>query len=280
MSKTIRIACDTKDHLSIDDLTPLQGGLKTLSKQNYAKLKKEILTTGFAFPMYVWKNKKIRYIIGGHQRLECLKTMRDEGFTIPNIPVVFIEASSIQEAKRRVLQDVGQYGRVDRQGLYDFMQGAEISIDDLSTSFSVPDTEFNMDGFRNEFFNDAAIPKDNIYTDKIKSPIYQPTGEKPKPKEIYDLTKTNQLLSEINSVVNLPEDIRMFLIFSAYRHIVFNYEKIAEFYCHQNIDVQGLMEKSALVIIDFKKAIEEGFIKLTDEISESFDQNNSEVEDE
>jgi hypothetical protein len=44
---------------------------------------------------------------------------------------------------------------------------------------------------------------------------------------------------------------------------VFNYEKIAEFYAHQDEDVQDLMRQSALVIVDFDQAIENGYVKLT-----------------
>jgi DNA modification methylase len=154
--KTIRIACDTKDKLPLDQLTPFQGKLKNLTKANYQKLKNEILTTGFAFPIYVWKfAKKANYILGGHQRVSCLLKMREEGYIIPDLPVVYIEAASIAEAKRRVLQDVSQYGDVDKKGLQEFMIESEISMDVLSASFQIPDKEMDMKAFRNEFFSDA-----------------------------------------------------------------------------------------------------------------------------
>jgi dTDP-glucose 4,6-dehydratase len=50
-----------------------------------------------------------------------------------------------------------------------------------------------------------------------------------------------------------------------------NYEKIANFYAHSSKECQELMECNALVIIDFNKAIENGFVKLTEEINEMFD---------
>ena len=50
---------------------------------------------------------------------------------------------------------------------------------------------------------------------------------------------------------------------AATRQHAFNYENIAEFYAHQDRDVQELMEQSALVIVDYNKAIENGYIKLT-----------------
>jgi hypothetical protein len=45
-----------------------------------------------------------------------------------------------------------------------------------------------------------------------------------------------------------------------------NYEKIADYYAHSSKEMQHFMERSALVIIDFEKAIEYGYIKLCDEI--------------
>ena len=53
----------------------------------------------------------------------------------------------------------------------------------------------------------------------------------------------------------LPEKEKQFLMAAASRHIVFHYSKIANFYAHSSKECQELMEKSALVIIDFNKAI-------------------------
>lgn len=153
----IQIACDVKDHLPLESLTAFQGNLKTLLKDRYEKLKKEIIETGFAFPVYVWRdaNSQAR-IIGGHQRVRTLTRMKDEGWSIPDVPVVFIKARSHKEAKRRVLQDVAQYGEVDKQGLYEFMTEAEIEMDDLEESFSIPQIELDMGSFRDEYFGEPA----------------------------------------------------------------------------------------------------------------------------
>ena len=60
---------------------------------------------------------------------------------------------------------------------------------------------------------------------------------------------------------------------SAQRHNVFNFQKIAEFYAHQKPEVQNLMEKSALVIIDYNKAIENGYVRMSKNMAEAFDDN-------
>lgn len=59
---------------------------------------------------------------------------------------------------------------------------------------------------------------------------------------------------------------RNFLINAARRHLIFNYSKIADYYAHSNKEMQELMEKSALVIIDINDAIANGYVKLSKNI--------------
>jgi hypothetical protein len=68
----------------------------------------------------------------------------------------------------------------------------------------------------------------------------------------------------------LPYDEKNFLLDAARRHNVFNYEKIADYYAHATPEMQNLMERSALVIIDFEKAIQLGYVKLCDEIRNQY----------
>lgn len=103
------------------------------------------------------------------------------------------------------------------------------------------------------------------YSTKIEAPIYEPKNIKPHLLELCNKSKTRRLVLEIESS-NLPDDEKRFLIDAAQRHIVFNYEKIADYYSHASKEMQELMEKSALVIIDFDKAIELGYVRLCDEI--------------
>lgn len=268
--RTIRIACRGADVAELDDLKELQGDLKTLSKEAYNQLRNEIADTGFAFPFSIWKNKKELVLIGGHQRKRVLTMMRDQdGYIVPPLPINFIEASSLKEARRRVLQDIAQYGRIETQGLYEFMTDAEIPVEDLYGSFSLPDIDIPK--FDAEYFGEPGSTNavDEPYTKKIETPIYEPRGAKPKTTELYSDEKTNQLLSEIDKA-KLPKDISAFLHLAAHRHTVFDYEQIAEFYAHAPKEIQDLMEKSALVIVDFEKAIENGFVTMSKDIAEAY----------
>ena len=103
------------------------------------------------------------------------------------------------------------------------------------------------------------------YSTKIEAPIYEPKNKKPHILELCDDSKTKRLVREIESS-SLSDDEKKFLIKAAQRHLVFKYEKIADYYAHAPIETQALMERSALVIIDFEKAIQNGYVKLCDDI--------------
>lgn len=156
----IKIACTGAEFLELNQLTEFQGELKTLSHENYIKLRGEILETGFAFPFHVWENDGLYFIIGGHQRKRTLLALRDEGFTIPPLPVVWVYANTYADAKRRVLQDVSQYGTVERQGLYQFLVENKMPVEQLQARFDVPEFKLDIPKFKNEFFDEPEAQKD------------------------------------------------------------------------------------------------------------------------
>lgn len=110
---------------------------------------------------------------------------------------------------------------------------------------------------------------DETYSRKVVTPIYEPADEKPALSDCYDTEKCDELLSEIK-VANIPAEVKRFLRLAAYRHVKFNYGKIADYYAQAPRGVQILMENSALVVIDFKKAIEKGFVKMTSELMDEY----------
>lgn len=122
--------------------------------------------------------------------------------------------------------------------------------------------QFNMFGNPNE-------DKEQKYSTKIEAPIYEPKNRQPHLMELCDRSKFDRLCKEIDASL-LPDDEKKFLKQAASRHMVFNYEKIADYYAHATPEMQNLMEKSALVIIDFEKAIQYGFVKLCDDIKTQY----------
>ena len=121
----------------------------------------------------------------------------------------------------------------------------------------------------NLFGKEFEPQEEKKYTEKIETPIYEPKNKKPHLIELIDNSKTNRLIREIEAS-SLGEEEKQFLITAATRHTVFNYTKIADYYAHATPEMQHLMERSALVIIDFEKAIQYGYIKLSDEIKNQY----------
>lgn len=113
------------------------------------------------------------------------------------------------------------------------------------------------------FASEAAA--EEKYTAVAGAPIYVPKGARPHPLTLVDTSKADALRREIERA-EIPDDVRRFLLLGAQRHLVFNYERIAEFYAHADPEVQALMERSALVIIDVDKAIENGYVRLSSTI--------------
>lgn len=111
--------------------------------------------------------------------------------------------------------------------------------------------------------------EDKKYTTKIDAPIYEPKNLKPHILELYDNQKTKRLIREIDQS-GLPIEEKMFLVDSARRHTIFNYEKIADYYANASKDMQQMMERSGLVIIDFEKAIEYGYVKICEDIKNQY----------
>lgn len=116
-----------------------------------------------------------------------------------------------------------------------------------------------------EEFDLLKTDEDKKYTKKVSAPIYEPSSKCPHILQLVDTRKTQRLISEIERS-SIREEEKKFLIEAAHRHAVFNYSKIADYYAHATKEMQELMEKSALVIVDFDDAIALGYVKLSERI--------------
>lgn len=116
------------------------------------------------------------------------------------------------------------------------------------------------------------MANDTKYSRTTHIPQYQIKGEKPFIQELYDNRKVIKLLDEIKKS-DVSEEEKRFLTIAAYRHYVFNYEKIAEYYPHASKEMQELMEASALVIVDINDAIMNGYVKASKKIDSIIETN-------
>lgn len=146
-----------------------QGNLKNLSVENYEKFKKVILELGVSAPFILWINKGHHYILDGTQRKRTLTTMRDkEGYRIPKLPYVSVEAKNAKEAKKKILALTSQYGNMTNDGLYEFMSQGGLKWNDVKGAFSFP--EVNMEKFKVEFYADPeSDPKEKDLDENIET---------------------------------------------------------------------------------------------------------------
>jgi len=193
-------------------------------------------------------------VLGGNQRL---KAATKAG--IKQLPVMLADDWSEEKRQEFIIKDNLNYGDWNWEMVktdWDADKRIEWGLEEP--------TEYEMLPFEDD------DTKENPYNRQIHSPSYEPTKDNPPSfNELYNIEKYKDLIIEIESS-NIDSDIKEFLKIAASRHIVFDYENIAEFYCNTNKDVQLLMEKSALVLIDFDKAIENGFVLLTEQIKSEY----------
>jgi hypothetical protein len=128
----IRIACKTADSLPYEQIEPLQGRLKKRTDEQIDKICRSIIKHGWAFPEFIWENEGHNYCLDGHGRQAAIPRLIEMGYTIPEIPVVFIEARNREEAKELLLKCNSQYGIIDVEGFREFIDGLEMEWGDLA----------------------------------------------------------------------------------------------------------------------------------------------------
>ena len=102
---------------------------------------------------------------------------------------------------------------------------------------------------------------ENPYSQKTDIPIYQIKGEKPSVDKCINLFEVEKKIEKIENS-NVSEDKKKMLKACAYRFAEIDFSMMAEFYAHEDEEMQSLMEDNALVIVDFDKAIELNLVKL------------------
>jgi len=196
-------------------------------------------------------------LIDGHLRAELEPDAE--------LPVLVVDVDDAEAAKLLATFDpLGKMAEPDPDALGKLLAEIETESEALGKLLNelAEDKGIDLEGDGEE--------DDQTYTNKIIAPVYEPKGEKPPLSALIDRAKTQELLAGI-AAADLPDDVKEFLRLAAERHTVFNFRQIAEFYCHADATLQDLMERSGLIIIDFHKAIEYGFVHLTERLGQLAD---------
>ena len=229
------------EYRSVDDLIPYINNPR-LNEGAVEAVASSIKNFGFKNPIVV---DGFGEIVNGHTRLKAAKKLG-----MDKVPVIVADDLTEDQVRAFRLADnkVAEIAEWDEELLRAEMEMIGLDL-----------TQFGFEKIEDDFKDD--FDPTDPYTQKIQTPVYEPTGEDVTISDLVDTSVRDELVRQIQ-MADIPEDVEEFLTMAAQRHLRFNYHNIAEYYANAPAEVQELFEDSALVIIDYDKAIEKGYVKL------------------
>lgn len=230
--------------VKLSDIKPNTANPRTISKDKLDKLVNSIKSFPEMRDVREIVVNKDMVILGGNMRYQA---MMAAGLTETTVKIV-----DWTEAKQKEFI------------IKDNIESGDWNYDTLANEWDAQ--QLNDWGLDMSFLNNK---EDETYTKELGDIHYKPSDTKPGVENLYDRTKADALIKELEQLhddAQLPDDVFNFLILAAGRHIVFDYAKIADFYAHSPQDIQKLFEKSALVLIDYNNAINNGYVELSKKI--------------
>lgn len=228
-------------YLPLKDIKPYENNPRKNDKA-VGKVAASLKEFGAQAPIIVDANY---VIIAGHTRYKAAKKLGLEEF-----PCVVADGLTEEQANAYRLADnkTGEFAEWDDDKL----------DEELARILNIDMEQFGFDFDEGE--------EDDKYTFKVNIPQYEITGDQPNFADMLDSERADTLIDEIEAAEGITDEERAFLVQASRRHNVFNYRNIAEYYAHATPEMQRLMEKNALVIIDVDDAIANGYARLSDDI--------------
>lgn len=246
----------------VNDLIPYINNSRTHSEEQINQICASINEFGFTNPLLIDEKDNI---IAGHGRLLASKKLKME-----EVPCIIL--SGLTEAQKKAYVIADNKMALNAGWNEELLKLELENLKELD--FDLGLTGFDIDEWEDIFnFSELNEELDNFYTTKIKIPQYEITGEEPDIKDLLDEFKVNELKEEIKNA-NITDEQKEFLLKATTRLYTFNYSNIAEYYAHQDKEMQKLMEKLALVIIDVKDAIANGYCELSKTLEEMMNDEN------
>lgn len=243
----------TRETRKLSELKPNPHNPKEIYKANAERLAESRDTFGEIEPFLIGPENEL---YDGHQRLNAWGDKYGLDFEVTCW-------QSNRALTEKEWQKLVVYKHKTTTGIFNFEELANWGIEEDLIDWGFDEAELIGDwGEENQ--------DDAEYSRNIDAPIYEPKNEKPEVSELFDNSKTLSLIEGINAQDNLSDKEREFLIIAARRHTIIRFDLVADYYAHSPIDIQDLMETSALVIIDFDKAIELGYVKLSEAVARQY----------
>lgn len=248
---------DKIEQWDIEKLIPYAKNSRTHSEEQIAQIAASIKAFGFTNPILVGSDG---VIVAGHGRLSAARKLG-----LSQVPVIVLDHLSDTERRALVI--------ADNQLALNAGWNTELLSIEIQ---ELKDLNFDIDllGFDEDQLDDILdneLEEENPYSQKVEAPVYEPSNEKPDVKELYDDSKAFEIIEAIKKA-KIPQQEKDFLMLTAGRHVVLNFQKIADYYAHSEKSVQELMELSALVIVDFDSAIKNGWVNLSKRLEDMYDE--------
>lgn len=245
---------DKVERRPVAELVPYARNARTHDARQVAQLAASIAKWGWTIPILL---DEAGAIIAGHGRVLAAKKLK-----LADVPCMI--ASGWTEAEKQA------YRIADNQlALNSDWDAAALKLE--FGELQGVGFDLALTGFANGDLQEIIFPSEHdrsagLYSGKLRTPAYIPRGDAPAVSELLDAAKTKALQAEI-AAADLDPALAAFLNAAAERHTVFDFHRIADFYAAASPEIQRMMERSALVIIDIDSAIEQGFVRLNDRLT-------------
>lgn len=232
-------------YIKIDELKPYAKNPR-LNDEAVKYVKNSIKEFGFKNPILIDKDNTI---IAGHTRLKAAKDLKLE-----KVPTIKVDDLTDEQVKAFRIAD---------NKVSEIADWNELLLDEeLKEILEIDMSDF---GFTAEDILEE--PEENLYTTKVDIPQYDIQGVEYEANELVETDKADELLAEIECS-GVSDEEKDFLKKATARHLRFNYSKIAEYYAGASKEMQELMEKNALVLVDIDNAIRNGYVELENKTRE------------
>lgn len=232
------------EEMRVADLIPYENNPRK-NDEAVEAVAASIKEFGFKVPIIVDADN---VIIAGHTRLKAAQLLGME-----SVPVIRADDLTDEQVKAFRLAD----NKTAELAGWDFTA----LEDELAALDNIDMTKFGFE----KIVDEQQDTEENPYTQKTDIPHYDVVGFMVGIPDLVDTKKADEIIKEIDEA-DITIEQKNFLRLAAQRLNVFNYKMIAEYYAQTDENVQRLMEKLALVIIDIDNAIANGYVKLSKRI--------------
>jgi DNA modification methylase len=155
----------------LKDLQP--NNLKTSYHSDLTK--ESLIKNGFAFTFYIWQDKKDKYIVDGHLRVDILKELKNEGYDVPDeLNCTFLDLPDKKTAIRYLLEVFNiKKNPIDEAMMFSWIE--DIGIEDVSYEWLDVTIEKENDPEQLEAREDnfESEESNKILTDIVKGDIFE-----------------------------------------------------------------------------------------------------------